>query len=166
MHNKSAYKTELELIEGLKKNEDFALKEIYSQNYSIISQFIMNNSGSIQEAKDIFQDAIIVFYKNVNDINFKLDCKIRTYIYSVARRLWLNELKAKGRRGGDISDYENFLIFNDKQENDFLLKEKQINIMSESMEILGEPCSTILNDFYINIMSNYFPVLQNIQKHQ
>ena len=37
--------------------------------------------------------------------------------------------------------------------NDFLLKEKQIEIMDESLQILGEPCNTIIIDFYINKLS-------------
>ncbi len=147
------YKTDVEILEGLRKNEDSAFRIIYKQHYSVILHFIISNNGNEQEAKDIFQDAIIVLYKKSKDKSFKLECKIRTYLYSVCRRLWLSELKNKHKNSIEITDCENFLIFNDKKENDFLLREQQINIMKDSLEILGQPCSTILKDFYIKKLS-------------
>lgn len=153
MHIKSAYKTELEIVEGLKADDENAFKAIYKQHFSVISKFIINNSGSEQEAKDIFQDSIIVLFRNIREVNFKLDCKIRTYLYSVSRRLWLNELKKRGKTGADISDYENFIIFNEVDEIDFNIKERQLALIAQSLSILGEPCNTIITDFYINRFS-------------
>ncbi len=150
MHKlKSAYCSDTEIIKGIIEGKNIALEILYKQNFSTILQFILGNNGSEQEAKDIYQEAIIVFYNKIRNTSFKLECKIKTYLYSVCRRLWLNELKNKKLNAGGITEYDNFTIFNNNQENDFLLKEKQLNIMYESLAILGEPCKTILYDFYI-----------------
>jgi DNA-directed RNA polymerase specialized sigma24 family protein len=60
----------------------------------MILQLVINNNGDEDEAKDIYQEAIIVLYNKVKRGDFELSSKLKTYIYSICRRLWLKRLKA------------------------------------------------------------------------
>ena len=114
----------------------------------MVLHFIINNNGTVNEAKDVYQEAIIIFYNKIKNTEFKLESKLKTYIYSICRRLWLNQLKEKNRLGAEISDIEEFTQFEKKEEQTFIEDEKRFDAMSISLEKLGEPCKTILEDFY------------------
>jgi len=146
---KQLFLTDNDIIEGIRKNNDEALNFLYKTHFAMISGFVMNNNGSYQEAKDIYQDTIIVFYNNIRKTGFTLECRIKTYLYSVARRLWLNELKYKSNGRIDITDNEDFLNLQDNGTNEAIESEIQINKMNKSMEALGEPCFSLLKMFYV-----------------
>ncbi len=65
-----------EIIQALRNNDDRVLNVLYKLYFGSINHFIITNSGSEDDAKDIFQEAVIVFYQNIKDQNFELNCKI------------------------------------------------------------------------------------------
>lgn len=67
---------------------------------------IINNNGSSDDAKDIFQEAMIVLYEKVRSGTFELNCQIKTYIYSVSKRLWLKRLQQLNRYSSPIEGFE------------------------------------------------------------
>ncbi len=75
------------LLQGLARNDKKAVETIYRENYNMVQSLIINNNGSADDAKDIFQEAMIVLYEKVRSGTFELNCQIKTYIYSVCRRL-------------------------------------------------------------------------------
>jgi RNA polymerase sigma factor (sigma-70 family) len=81
------------LIKGSKAEREKALGVIYKSNKEKVCSYILGNSGSQDEAKDIFQEAVIAFYENVRDGKFKEESAIGTYLYSIAKFKWLNQLK-------------------------------------------------------------------------
>jgi len=118
----------------------------------MIANLICTNSGSEQEAKDIYQEAVIAFYEKVQQPEFKLTCKIKTYLYAVCRRLWLKRLAEKKRYHGNIEEHETFLGVDDvMMEMEEL--EKRLNLIGQSLDGLGEPCRSIIEDFYIRDLS-------------
>ena len=78
------------LLNGLAHNDSKATETIYKDNFNMVLAFILNNNGSYEEAKDIFQEAMITLYEKAKSDSFVLTCQIKTYVYSVCRRLWLN----------------------------------------------------------------------------
>ncbi|MEO7306209.1 MAG: sigma factor, partial [Ferruginibacter sp.] len=81
------------LLEGLASNDGTVIEAIYRDNYPMIQGFILNNNGNSDEARDIFQEAMIVIYEKAVSGNFELNCLLKTYLYSVCRRLWLKRLQ-------------------------------------------------------------------------
>jgi RNA polymerase sigma factor (sigma-70 family) len=137
-----------EIVLALKQGDDKALNLLYRTYFPMVLHFIASNSGSEQEAKDIYQEAVIVLYENLQTPNFELTCKIKTYIYSVCRRLWLKKLAEKSKYVGKIEDFESFIPFV-KEDADIEEKDMQYKVMKQALEKLGEPCRTILEDFFI-----------------
>lgn len=138
---------EEKLIEALRLKDESVLKLVYRLHYSTITNMVMNNGGSLQEAKDVYQDAVIVLYEKLQDHQFELNCLIRTFLYSVSRNIWLKQLKVKRRFEGSIVD--NADLPEPVQEL-VLDREDQYQAMNLALEALGEPCSSIMRDFYIN----------------
>ena len=142
--------TEEEQIRLLQNGDDRILQVIYRQYYQTIVNLVMNNNGSLQEAKDIYQETLIIFYEKVKDENFELNCKLKTYLYSISRNLWLKQLQHKKRFTNSISDSEEYLEIPWEEAGK---KEDQYQAMHTALESLGEPCRSILKDFYMHSQS-------------
>jgi len=141
--------TDNEVILGILNNSESVLKRLYIAYFPMILQLIINNSGNEDDAKDIYQEAIIVLYNKVKTGDFELSSKLKTYIYSVCRRLWLKRLTQMNRYGGDIKDFQDYLSVDDETEKNNE-RDIQFNKMGAALQLLGEPCKTIIEDFYIN----------------
>jgi|SRR6478609_2010157 len=148
---KAAENIDEALIAGIRNDDDRALAELYKMHYPMVSHFILSNSGSPDEAKDIFQETILIFYEKIKDGSLTLTCQIKTYLYSVCRRLWLKKLAEKNRFSGVI-DSENFIGLTEEREMPEETEEKYA-VMERAMNMLGEPCRTLLEDFYIKASS-------------
>ena len=148
---KAAENIDEALIAGIRNDDDRALAELYKMHYPMVSHFILSNSGSPDEAKDIFQETILIFYEKIKDGSLTLTCQIKTYLYSVCRRLWLKKLAEKNRFSGVI-DSENFIGLTEESEMPEETEEKYA-VMERAMNMLGEPCRTLLEDFYIKASS-------------
>jgi len=146
---KNTAPTDSEVILGILNNSESALKKLYVAYFPMVLQLIINNNGNEDDAKDIYQEAIIVLYNKVKAGNFELSSKLKTYIYSICRRLWLKRLAQLNRYGGDIHDFQEHLPVDDEVE---LLNDRDIQFgkMQAALLLLGEPCKTIMEDFYIH----------------
>lgn len=140
--------TDSEVILGILNNSETVLKRLYLAYFPMVLQLIINNSGTQDDAKDIYQEAIIVLYNKVKAGNFELSSKLKTFLYSVCRRLWLKRLTQMNRYGGDIRDFQEYLpVEEDVDYHDD--RDIQFSKMESSLQLLGEPCKTIIEDFYI-----------------
>lgn len=142
-----------QIIAALRNNDDSVLSVLYKLYFGSINHFIITNSGSEDDAKDIFQEAIIVFYQNIKDQNFELNCKIKTYLYSVSRLMWLKRIKKASAIVGNITDFEGFIAIDESEASIIEEREIQFGKMSQALSELGEPCKTLIEDFYVKQLS-------------
>ena len=155
--SRRALLTDDELLKGLADGSDDALTQLYRRYFPMVLHFVTTNSGSEDEAKDIYQEALIILYEKVRGGSFELHSLLKTYIYSVSRRLWLKQLSYKSRfMVNDIetpaTDSAAVGQMNDDL-NDHEERDRQFDLMSDSLDRLGEPCRTLLEDFYIRHLS-------------
>ena len=135
-------------LEGLARNDRASVESIYREHFLMVEQLIINNNGTGDEARDIFQEAMIVLYEKARSGSFELNCLLKTYIYSVCRRLWLKNLSQQQRfsRTVDLLEetvpVEEELERHGKLNTDFLL-------MENAMVKIGEPCKSLLDAYYI-----------------
>lgn len=140
------------IISEIRKNNHVALKELYKTHFPMIAHLVCSNNGTDQEAKDIYQEAIIAFYERVQEKDFTLTCQIKTYLYAVSRRLWLKRLTEKKKYHGNIEETEVFLGIEDEL-TEIEEKETRFQQMNKALADLGEPCKSIIEDFYIHNLS-------------
>jgi len=136
------------LLQGLARNDKKAVETIYKENYTTIQSLIINNNGSADDAKDIFQEAMIVLYEKARSGSFELNCQIKTYLYSVARRLWLKRLQHNSRYSGDIGHAEAVVPVEDDIE-EHTRRDQEFEMMNSAIGSLGEPCKSLLEAFYL-----------------
>ncbi|MEX6687549.1 sigma-70 family RNA polymerase sigma factor [Danxiaibacter flavus] len=136
------------LLRGLANNDTKAIDTIYKDNFNMVQALILNNNGTYDDARDIFQEAVITLYEKAKSDSFVLTCQIKTYIYSVCRRLWLKRLQQMGRYTGQVESLEETvpveedLEFHEKRNADFAIMERALNS-------LGEPCKGLLEAYYL-----------------
>lgn len=140
-------------IAGVARGEAASLEGLYRDYFPMVLHMVVQNSGTEDEAKDIFQEAVIVLYDKIKAGDFELTSRLKTYIYSVCRRLWLKQLGSnKGRAFRDMAAYEDVIAVEEdlaKHEE----KDLQLAMMEQALDGLGEPCRTIIHDFYISNLS-------------
>ncbi len=142
-----------QFIAGLRNGNGEVLNALYKKYYNLVLKFIVNNSGSDEAAQDIYQETIIVLYENAQKPEFELQCQLQTYIYSIAKRLWLKQLRKSGKLVLLKEDAENDFMEADNDVGNHELKEAEIEKMNKSLEELGEPCGTLIKDFYVHKLS-------------
>lgn len=136
------------LLKGLSENDKKSIESIYRLNYSMIQTFVLNNNGSVDDARDIFQEAMVVLYEKSITITFSLNCQIKTYLFSVSRRLWLKRLQQLSKFSTQVENLEELVPVEEEMEehekinNDFIL-------MEHAMSKIGEPCKSLLDAYYM-----------------
>jgi RNA polymerase sigma factor (sigma-70 family) len=143
-----AESNEKALLQGLARSEKKAIEIIYRENYNMVQSLIINNSGSTDDAKDVFQEAMIVLYEKVRSGTFELNCLIKTYVYSVSRRLWLKRLQQMNRYVPAMENLQDTVpVDEDVEENERINSE--FLTMEKAIGSLGEPCKSLLEAYYL-----------------
>ena len=142
------YPTEKSILEGIRGGDERAVAHLYKAYFGPIRRFVLNNSGTEAQAKDIYQDTVIAFFERVTEKGIELHCTIGTFLYSIARRLWLKQLKQKGRNYTDIHEVEEYIPveegIGEEAEQISALEEQVMN----TLEKMGNPCKKLLQLFY------------------
>ncbi|MDN5199989.1 sigma-70 family RNA polymerase sigma factor [Fulvivirgaceae bacterium BMA10] len=133
-----------EILAKIESGEEHALDYLYKKYYRMMTKLVISNNGSEQEAKDIYQDALIVFWQKAASGKLVLTSKISTYLYSICLNLWRKELDRKSRLSNEEKDDVEF-IDNDKKE--------RMRIINECIDQLGDTCKRILTYYYFDQMS-------------
>ncbi|HMI65384.1 MAG TPA: sigma-70 family RNA polymerase sigma factor [Cyclobacteriaceae bacterium] len=135
---------EKEIFERIQKGDEKALEFIYKKYFRMMTKLVVTNSGTEEEAMDVYQDALVVFWQKARSGNLVMTSKISTYIYSVCQNLWRKELDRKKRLSNEEKDSAESL--------DMDGPERQ-KIIGKCLEQLGETCRKVLMYYYFDEMS-------------
>lgn len=92
------------LIEGIKKGDNKTVDYLYKAYFGMVRAHVLANSGSDDDAYDIFQDAIMVLFKKIQVNHITLSSDLKGYIYEVARNLWSSQLRKNSHTENIIVD--------------------------------------------------------------
>jgi RNA polymerase sigma factor (sigma-70 family) len=135
---------EKEIFERICKGDEKALEFLYQKYYRMMTKLVITNSGTEEEARDVYQDALIVFWQKATSGNLVLTSKMSTYIYSICQNLWRKELDRKKRLSNEEKDTSVTL------DTDSSEREK---ILAKCIDQLGETCKKVLMFYYFEEMS-------------
>ena len=147
--------SDAELIAAISAGKDLnnAIRFIYRQHSEAVSSFIIHYGGSEQDADDIFQETVVAFIDIVRKGKYRMEASIRTFLASIARNYWFNELKKRGR--SDHRDRQ-FEAGRDQDEADVshhLAEIERKRQLRQLVEQLGEGCRKVLLLFYYENLS-------------
>jgi len=135
---------EVEIFDRIQKGDEKALEIVYKKYYRMMTKLVITNSGTEDEARDVYQDALVVFWQKARSGNLVLTSKMSTYIYSICQNLWRKELDRKKRLSNEERDSPDSIDM-DKPERE--------KIIAQCMEQLGETCRKVLMYYYFDEMS-------------
>ena len=122
-----------------------ALQELYKA-FPSVAHFIRTHGGREEDARDVFQESLLIFYRNVLKPDFTLSCNISTYLFSVCKYLWKDELKAKNKLAPfDANDWADDV-------ESYREEEQAYSLLDRILNQLGDKCKTILTLFYYKKM--------------
>ena len=110
----------------------------------MMTKLVVSNSGTEEEAKDIFQDALVVFWQKARSGKLVMTAKMSTYIYSVCQNLWRKELDRKKRLSNEEKDVPVRMDFESPE---------RAKIIAECLNQIGETCKKVLMYYYFDEMS-------------
>lgn len=132
------------VLEKISRGDEKALDYLYRKYYKMMTNIVLKNNGTEQEAKDIYQDALIVFWQKVISNQLVLTSKISTYLYSVCLNLWRKELERKSKLSNEQKDEAQYMDQDSGERN---------RIIRECIGELGDTCKSILMFYYFDDMS-------------
>lgn len=143
---------EQDVLAELARGERKATEQVYKQHYKMVTAWIQQNGGGEADASDIYQEAITILFEKSQSEDFRLSCKIGTYLFAVAKHLWYKKLQQLQKRPGFLPDdagenesmdwaYEDDIKGQQERE----LHYSQLDV---SLDQLGEPCRSLLKSFY------------------
>ena len=135
------------ILEKIRNGDNDQLEVIYNDFRSEFVAWITHHfQCSRDEAKEVFQVSVIAFYNNIMSGRIQsLDSSIKTYLFAIGKNKFL-EYQKFGNKFENISDSENELIdivSIEKQE-----KEQKLQMMERCIELLGDPCKSLLELYY------------------
>jgi RNA polymerase sigma factor (sigma-70 family) len=138
-----------EIVQLLQGNDaDRAIRFLYRAHYEFLERYILNNKGSHEDAQDIFQETIVAFINVVKSGKFRGESSIKTFLYSLNRNIWLNELKRRGRALAREVKYEKEGGREEDAVYQALETREAGKELMKVMEALGENCRKILLLYY------------------
>lgn len=133
----------LEAIRG-EQNRD-VLKSLYISVLPNVERYIGKNSGSKEEAFDMFQDAIMVFFKQVRSNKFDENkYKVTAYLHAICKNMWINKVKRKSLENNWVKQQANDKEVEISIEENMISDERK-NILEKLFESMGEDCKKLLH---------------------
>lgn len=135
-------------------NDREVLKEIYDRFLPRIIHFIKSNSGTQEDAMDIFQDAIMVIHKKAKTEGLNINKSFYNYLYTICRNLWMRELEKKKKAGVTSIDLhiDTYSVTEDITGlNELIVQRETYKLYLDKFKELGEDCQNILQQFFEGI---------------
>ncbi len=133
-----------EILAKMQNGDESALEYLYQKYYRMMIKLVISNSGTEYEAKDIYQEALIVVWQKAVSGKLVLTSKLSTYLYSICQNLWRKELDRKSRLSSEEKDGMDYMDHD---------QEERVRIIRECIEQLGDTCQKVLSYYYFDGMS-------------
>ena len=133
-----------EILDRIKHGDERVLDHLYKKYFRMMSKIVLSNSGTEEEAKDVYQEALLAFWQKARSGKLVLTSKISTYLYSICLNHWRKELDRKSRLSDEEVDGSEFQKHDEKE---------KLKIVMECIEELGEVCKGVLTYYYFDGLS-------------
>jgi RNA polymerase sigma factor (sigma-70 family) len=131
------------LVQEIRLGNKEALIQLYEGNYASVRNYILKNSGRPDDVEDILQDAVVVVWQKVSRSDFELTAKLSTFLFAIAKNLWLKSLN-KAKRTEPMQDYHEDSV----AETQAHIHGADLKVVVEYMNKLGDTCKRLLHLFY------------------
>lgn len=140
------------VIDGILSGNQKIFNDLYEYEFPKVVNLIVRHSGNIETAQDVFQDAVIILIEKVYSNKLDLTCSIETYLYSICKYLWMDQLRRNKRVIQMIKLFDKEFITNDFSIYHYSTPDIYETVNTE-INKLGDPCQQLLECYYYKQMS-------------
>jgi RNA polymerase sigma factor (sigma-70 family) len=138
--NKSVQESIVNAIVSGKGNE--ILSVLYKETLPKVRNMVLKNNGNQEEANDIFQDAVLILFKQVRNGSFNTSYEMEGYIYTIAKNLWIKRA-LKINKNVSLEYVENTHIHTEGILEE-VIKTEKATALEDVMGKIGEECKKLL----------------------
>jgi len=135
------------ILDLIRKGDEEGLVLLYQSARRPVTSFILKNSGTADDAEDMLQEALIVLWERVKTGRFEHSAKLDTFVFATVRNMWLRRLSQMRRETPGMPEGTEALS-DDPDGFEQLAEADRVTLVERSLELLGEPCRTLLLLFY------------------
>jgi RNA polymerase sigma factor (sigma-70 family) len=139
-----------ELLKGIAKGDSRIIEYLYKENLKLIRHLVISNNGNDDDARDIFQESLVVLYRKAKEKDFRLTSSLSTYLYSIAKLMWLKELHIRKQHGVILDEFLD-LTAKELELLDLIDRNEKLKLFREKFEELSNDCKKVLRMFLNNI---------------
>jgi RNA polymerase sigma factor (sigma-70 family) len=138
--------TDAELADALKQlpKMDDAIRFIFKNYSALLESYVLNNKGSKEDAADIIQETVVVFIEIIQQNKYRGEASIKSFLFSIARNLWLTELRKRNSAANRNKYFENSKEIIEQAAVTHLVKREHFALIQQLFEKLGEKCKQLL----------------------
>jgi RNA polymerase sigma factor (sigma-70 family) len=131
---------ELEILITTKEEREVLFTDLYKKAFPSVAAFISRKGGNFDEAKDIFQDALVIYYEKSQDVLLEFDVSEKAYIVGICKNLWKKRFESKHL----LKSLDSIKDSRSMEENDEISSDKLLKFLERA----GKKCMEILKAFY------------------
>ena len=137
-----------EILHAILKGKDTeVIESLYATVLPKVKKHVCNNGGSLDDAYDVFQEAIMVFYKVVVSNRFDHEkYNIHGFLHTICKNQWINLVKKRINSQNRESKVEKDNPESTALEEIISIERK--NAMNQLFDSLGDKCAEILTLFF------------------
>ena len=115
------------------------LQQLYAKNYYGVEAYLLKNSGTKAQAKDIFQQGLLVLYTLLKKEKIQVS-SFDNYLFSVCKNLWIKQSSQNNVTKHSLET----LVDEPVDLARFHVEQLQWDLYREKLELLKETCKTII----------------------
>jgi DNA-directed RNA polymerase specialized sigma24 family protein len=123
----------------IQSNREKEIFSLYKGTFPMVAAYISKTGGNLEEAKDIFHDALVIYIEKRQDIT--LTHSDKSYLFGIAKNLWHYKLREK-----------NISIPIEKaaeaEIQNFYSNEPIVSKITRVLDSAGKKCMELLSAFY------------------
>lgn len=124
--------------EKLSEDRGAVFTSLYLKAFPSVAKYISRRGGSFDEAKDIFHDALVIFYERAVQYDIDKNINETAYLVGIAKNLWLKSFRNKTNIVG-LGDIDMPVEIDENPSTSRLL---------HFLEKAGSKCMQLLTSFY------------------
>ncbi len=144
--------TDNDIIDGLRKDDKETLRHIYKTLGPKVLGYVLNNSGSREDADELLQNCVLKVWHNIKKDSYDNKGKFEIYFFNIVKNTWIDELRRRKRRPTDDIESVSFHLGEDTFEAIYhnALQNGQVQALYKALANLGDLCRSVISAFYLD----------------
>lgn len=140
--------SDAQILEGILHADRKVLDYIYRRYYDKVENFLVGKGGNPEHVKDVFQEAMIVICRKVQEKGLILTCSFSTYLFAVCKNIWMHDLRKYRYQPVEDSSLD---ILTEEAEQDDEMREKLKALYYYHFGKLSKDCQKLLKLHFNNV---------------